>query len=83
MSFRKFTPLNVAFDSFLMRWMKLEPTIQNEVSQKEKDKHHLCNLCNLCYPKEKCISPLNSLKPSFYKSEYSISEWSKKTFSKF
>ena len=25
-----------AFESFLMRWMKLEPIIQNEVSQKEK-----------------------------------------------
>ena len=24
------------FESVLMRWMKLEPTIQNEVSQKEK-----------------------------------------------
>ena len=25
-----------AFESVLMRWMKLEPIIQNEVSQKEK-----------------------------------------------
>ena len=25
-----------AFDSVLMRWMKLEPIIQNKVSQKEK-----------------------------------------------
>ena len=25
-----------AFESFLMRWMKLEPIIQSEVSQKEK-----------------------------------------------
>ena len=24
------------FESVLIRWMKLEPTIQNEVSQKEK-----------------------------------------------
>ena len=38
MSFRKFIPFKVAFDSFLMRWMNLEPTIQNEVSQKEKNK---------------------------------------------
>ena len=52
--------------------MDLEPVIQNEVSQKEKDKHHLCHLCNLCYPKEKCISPLNSLKPSFYTISQSI-----------
>ena len=27
---------NNAFESILMRWMKLEPTIQSEVSQKEK-----------------------------------------------
>ena len=30
-----------AFESFLMRWMNLEPIIQSEVSQKEKDKYHL------------------------------------------
>ena len=30
-----------AFESILMRWMKLEPIIQNEVSQKEKDKYHI------------------------------------------
>ena len=28
-----------AFESVLMRWMKLEPVIQSEVSQKEKDKY--------------------------------------------
>ena len=27
-----------AFESVLMRWMNLEPIIQSEVSQKEKDK---------------------------------------------
>ena len=27
---------NSAFESVLMRWMKLEPIIQSEVSQKEK-----------------------------------------------
>ena len=25
----------------LMRWMNLEPIIQSEVSQKEKDKYHI------------------------------------------
>ena len=30
-----------AFESFLMRWMNLEPIIQSEVSQKEKDKYHI------------------------------------------
>ena len=29
-----------AFESVLMRWMNLEPVIQSEVSQKEKDKYH-------------------------------------------
>ena len=29
-----------AFESILMRWMNLEPIIQSEVSQKEKDKYH-------------------------------------------
>ena len=30
-----------AFESVLMRWMNLECIIQNEVSQKEKDKYHI------------------------------------------
>ena len=30
-----------AFESVLMRWMNLEPIIQNEVSQKEKNKYHI------------------------------------------
>ena len=29
------------FESVLMRWMKLEPIVQSEVSQKEKDKYHV------------------------------------------
>ena len=29
------------FESDLMRWMNLEPIIQCEVSQKEKDKYHI------------------------------------------
>ena len=28
-----------AFESVLMRWVNLEPIIQSEVSQKEKDKY--------------------------------------------
>ena len=28
-----------AFESVLMRWMNLEPIIESEVSQKEKDKY--------------------------------------------
>ena len=30
-----------AFRSVLMRWMNLEPIIQSEVSQKEKDKYRI------------------------------------------
>ena len=30
------------FESVLMRWMKLEPIIQSEVSQKEKHQYSIC-----------------------------------------
>ena len=30
-----------AFESVVMRWMSLEPIIQSEVSQKEKEKYHI------------------------------------------
>ena len=30
-----------AFESVLMSWMNLDPIIQSEVSQKEKDKYHI------------------------------------------
>ena len=30
-----------AFESVLMRWVNLEPIIQTEVSQKEKEKYHI------------------------------------------
>ena len=30
-----------AFESLLMRWMKLEPIIQSEVSQKEKNPYNI------------------------------------------
>ena len=30
-----------AFESVLVRWMNLEPIIQSEVNQKEKDKYHI------------------------------------------
>ena len=33
-----------AFESVLMRWMNLEPIIQSEVSQKEKDKYPILTL---------------------------------------
>jgi len=30
-----------ASETVLMRWMNLEPIIQSEVSQKEREKHHI------------------------------------------
>ena len=30
-----------AFELVLLRWVNLEPIIQSEVSQKEKDKYHI------------------------------------------
>ena len=37
-----------SFESVLMRWMKLEPIIQSEVSQKDKDQYsiltHICGI---------------------------------------
>ena len=35
-----------AFESILMRWMKLEPIIQSEVSQKEKHQYCILVLIN-------------------------------------
>ena len=32
---------NNTFESVLMRWMKLEPVIQSEVSQKDKDEYSI------------------------------------------
>ena len=40
-----------AFESLLMRWMKLEPIIQSEVSQKEEDRYRICVcvlICDIC-----------------------------------
>ena len=31
----------ITFESALMRWLKLEPIIQSEVSQKEKNRYHI------------------------------------------
>ena len=36
------------FESVLMRWINIEPIIQSEVSQKEKDKYHiLMHICGI------------------------------------
>ena len=36
-----------SFESFLMRWMKLEPIIHSEVSQKDKDQYTNTYIWNL------------------------------------
>ena len=41
-----------AFESVLMRWMKLEPIIQSEVSQKEK---HQCSILTHIYEFRKMV----------------------------
>ena len=38
---------NNAFESVLMRWMKLEPIIQSEVSQKKKKTHEYSILTHI------------------------------------
>ena len=43
------------FESVLMRWMNLEPIIQIEVNQKEKDKY-----CILTHILEKAVAPHSS-----------------------
>ena len=42
-----------AFESVLMRWMNLEPIIQSEVSQKEKDKY--CILTHIYMESRKIV----------------------------
>ena len=39
--FQKISLLKNSFESVLMRWMKLEPIIQSEVSQKDKDHYNI------------------------------------------
>ena len=33
--------IGIAFESVLMRMLNLEPVIQSEISQKEKNKYHI------------------------------------------
>ena len=44
-----------ASESVLIRWMNLEPIIQSEISQKEKDKY-----CTLTHILEKAMAPHSS-----------------------
>ena len=44
------------FDSILMRWMKLEPVIHSEISQKEKDKY--CILTHIMKFRKKMVTTI-------------------------
>ena len=39
--FKKIIIKKNTFESVLMRWVKLEPIIQSEISQKDKDKYSI------------------------------------------
>ena len=43
-----------SFESVLMRWMKLEPIIQSEVSQKDKDQYSI--LTHICMEFRKMVT---------------------------
>ena len=43
------------FESVLMRWMKLEPIIQSEVSQKEKHQYSMLLLLLLLLSRFSCV----------------------------
>ena len=47
------------FESVLMRWANLEPIIQSEVSQKEKDKY-IIYMWNLKYNTNKLICKIET-----------------------
>ena len=46
------------FESLLMRWMNLEPIIQSEVSQKEKDKY--CILTHIMESRKTVLTILHA-----------------------
>ena len=43
---------NNAFESVLMRWMKLEPILQSEASQKEKQQYSI--ITHICGTEKDC-----------------------------
>ena len=49
---------NDAFESVLVRWMKLEPIIQSEVSHKEKHQYSMLLLLVSCVSRVRlCVTP--------------------------
>ena len=50
---------NNAFELVLMRWMKLEPIIHSEVSQKEKHQHSILKSRDITLPKK--VHPVKAM----------------------
>ena len=48
---------NNAFESVLMRWMKLEPITQSKVSQKEKQQYNMLLLLSCFSHVRLCVTP--------------------------
>ena len=61
-----------ACESILMRWMNLEPIIQSEVSQKEKDKY--CILTHL-YRSQKNVTEEFTYRATMEKETQRIDSW--------
>ena len=53
-----------SFESVLMRWMKLEPTIQSKVSQKDKDQYSILTHIYMEFKKMVTITPYSLMKRS-------------------
>ena len=50
-----------AFESVLMRWMKLEPIIQSEVSQKEKHQYSKYAAAAAAKSHQSCLTPCDPI----------------------
>ena len=55
------------FESVLMRWMKLEPIIQSEVSQKEKHQYSISSVQSLS-----CVQFFETPQTAAHQAQYSI-----------
>ena len=62
-----------AFESVLMRWMNLKPNIQNEISQKEKDKY--CILTHIYMESRKMVPEEFKYRAAMEKQTQRINLW--------
>ena len=54
-----------ASESVLMRWVNLEPVIQSEVCQKEKNKYHMLMLMLSRFSRVQLCDPIDGSPPGF------------------